>query len=65
MRRLIVLKSKYSIDEQLKNLEDKNVQFNIMSKEEAREYLQNNTYYFKLIYICIPSRLIFKVCVEC
>ena len=47
MRRLIVLKSKYSIDEQLKNLEDKNVQFNIMSKEEAREYLQNNTYYFK------------------
>lgn len=35
MRRLIVLKSKYSIDEQLKNLEDKNVQFNIMSKEEA------------------------------
>lgn len=48
MRRLIILKSKYSIDEQLKNLEDKNVQFNIMSKEEAREYLQNNTYYFKL-----------------
>lgn len=48
MRRLIVLKSKYSIDEQLKNLEDKNVQFNIMSKEEAREYLQNSTYYFKL-----------------
>lgn len=48
MRRLIVLKSKYSVDEQLKNLEDKNVQFNIMSKEEAREYLQNNTYYFKL-----------------
>lgn len=43
-----MLKSKYSIDEQLKNLEDKNVQFNIMSKEEAREYLQNNTYYFKL-----------------
>ncbi|MDD6595615.1 MAG: Abi family protein [Catenibacterium mitsuokai] len=42
------MKSKYSIDEQLKNLEDKNVQFNIMSKEEAREYLQNNTYYFKL-----------------
>ena len=48
MRRLIILKSKYSIDEQLKNLEDKKVQFNIMSKEEAREYLQNNTYYFKL-----------------
>lgn len=44
----MTLKSKYSIDEQLKNLEDKNVQFNIMSKEEAREYLQNNTYYFKL-----------------
>lgn len=43
-----MLKFKYSIDEQLKNLEDKNVQFNIMSKEEAREYLQNNTYYFKL-----------------
>ena len=43
-----MLKSKYSIDEQLKNLEGKNVQFNIMSKEEAREYLQNNTYYFKL-----------------
>lgn len=42
------MKSKYSIDEQLKNLEDKNVQFSIMSKEEAREYLQNNTYYFKL-----------------
>ena len=42
------MKSKYSIDEQLKNLEDKNVQFNIMSKEEAREYLQNSTYYFKL-----------------
>lgn len=48
MRRLIILKSKYSVDEQLKNLEDKNVQFNIMSKEEAREYLQCNTYYFKL-----------------
>lgn len=48
MRRLIILKFKYSVDEQLKNLEDKNVQFNIMSKEEAREYLQCNTYYFKL-----------------
>lgn len=44
----MVLKSKYSVDEQLKNLEDKNVQFNIISKEEAREYLQCNTYYFKL-----------------
>lgn len=42
------MKSKYSIDEQLKNLEDKNVQFNIISKEEAREYLRNNMYYFKL-----------------
>ena len=40
MRRLIILKSKYSVDEQLKNLEDKNVQFNIMSKEEA-EYSAN------------------------
>ena len=44
----MVLKSKYSVDEQLKNLKDKNVQFNIISKEEAREYLQCNTYYFKL-----------------
>lgn len=44
----MVLKSKYSVDEQLKNLEDKNVQFNIISKEEARKYLQCNTYYFKL-----------------
>lgn len=44
----MVLKSKYSVDEQLKNLEDKNVQFNIISKEESRKYLQCNTYYFKL-----------------
>ena len=53
-----MLKSKYSIDEQLKNLEDKNVQFNIMSKEEAREYLQNNTYYFKLKSFRILSNII-------
>ena len=41
-------KSKLTIKEQIQHLEDAGVKFNLVSKEEAEEYLYANTYFFKL-----------------
>ena len=42
------MKRKLSIEEQIKNLEEKGVSFKIMDKEDAKKFLQYNNYYFKL-----------------
>lgn len=41
-------KPKLSIDEQIDHMKSKGIKFNIMTEDEAREFLGNNTYYFKL-----------------
>lgn len=42
------MKKKLSFDEQIKDLEDKGVSFEIVGKEDAKKFLQYNNYYFKL-----------------
>ncbi len=42
------MKRKLSIDEQIEHLKSKNVSFKIMSEEQAKLFLSNNTYYFKI-----------------
>lgn len=42
------MKRKLSIDEQIAHLKSKNISFNLMSEEEAKSFLSNNTYYFKI-----------------
>lgn len=41
-------KRKYSFDELIEHLENKKVQFNIISKEKAKDILINSNYYYKL-----------------
>ncbi|MBO4579820.1 MAG: Abi family protein [Clostridiales bacterium] len=41
-------KPKLTVEQQIEHLENKGILFNICSKDEAREYLSNNSYYFKL-----------------
>lgn len=42
------MRAKYTIQEQIANFKNKNVQFNISNEEIAIQYLSRNTYYFKL-----------------
>lgn len=42
------MKVKLTIDEQVTDLEQKGVAFNIMGKDEAKKFLRYNNYYFKL-----------------
>ena len=42
------MKEKLTVDEQVRFLRDKGIKFNIISEEEAKEFLENNTYLFKL-----------------
>lgn len=42
-------KPKLTVDQQIAHLEDKGIKFNLYSKEDAKEYLTNNSYYFKLV----------------
>lgn len=39
---------KLSVDEQIKHMKDKGIQFNLVSEEDAKLFLCNNTYYFKI-----------------
>ncbi len=39
---------KLSIDEQITHMKEKGILFSIEDEEFAKEYLRNNTYYFKL-----------------
>lgn len=42
-------KPKLSIDEQINHMKnDKGIQFNIVSEDEAKKFLTNNSYYFKI-----------------
>lgn len=41
-------KLKLTVDEQLQDMESKNIQFKLYSKEEAKKFLKYNNYYFKL-----------------
>lgn len=42
------MKKKLSVDEQVRLLRTKGIKFSIISEEEAKEFLENNTYLFKL-----------------
>ena len=41
-------KPKLSVDEQIKHLQDKGIQFNEITIEEAKSYLTENNNFFKL-----------------
>lgn len=42
------VKKKLSVEEQVQHMKKKGILFNIVSEKEAQEYLENNTYYFKI-----------------
>ena len=42
------MKKKLTIDEQIANLKEKGVTFNIVNEDEAKKFLRYNNYYFKL-----------------
>jgi hypothetical protein len=42
------MKNKLTIDEQIKDLKEKGVVFNIMNEDDAKKFLRYNNYYFKL-----------------
>lgn len=41
-------KPKLNIDEQIEDLKNKNIKFNICNEKQAKEFLSHNNYYFKL-----------------
>jgi hypothetical protein len=41
-------KIKLSVEQQIQDMIDKNVQFELYSKEQAKKFLKYNNYYFKL-----------------
>ena len=41
-------KVKLTINEQIEDMDSKGILFNLCSKEKAKQFLKNNTYYFKL-----------------
>lgn len=41
-------KLKLTVEEQIQNMTDKDIQFKLYSKEEAKKFLKYNNYYFKL-----------------
>lgn len=45
---IYTMKSKLTIDEQVDDLKQKGVLFNIMDQDEAKKFLRYNNYYFKL-----------------
>ena len=42
------MRTRYIVQQQIENLKSKNIQFNIVDEEYATQYLNDNTYYFKL-----------------
>lgn len=42
------MKVKLTVDEQIEHMKNKGIKFNITSEGEAKEFLSNNNYYFKL-----------------
>lgn len=43
-----LIRKKLSLEEQIKKLEEDGVQFSILSQNQAKRFLQNKTYFFKL-----------------
>lgn len=41
-------KPELSFDEQIEKMEQDGIEFSIISKEEAKDFLQHNNYFFKL-----------------
>lgn len=41
-------KIKLSIDRQVEKMKSSGIKFNIISEEKAKEFISNNTYYFKI-----------------
>ena len=39
-------KVKLSIDKQIEKMKSSGIKFNIISEEQAKEFISNNTYYF-------------------
>ncbi len=42
------LKKKLTIDEQIQHMKNLGIKFNIVTEEDARKYLENDTYFFKI-----------------
>lgn len=45
---MILVRTKFSVQEQIENLKCKNIKFNVVNEDDAILYLSYNTYYFKL-----------------
>lgn len=41
------MKNKITIDDQISHMKSKGIKFNIMSEDDAKNFLSQNTYYFK------------------
>lgn len=41
------MKSKFTIDEQIEHMKKKGVKFELFIADQAKQFLQYNTYYFK------------------
>lgn len=48
MTELVITKPLLNVEQQVEHLKEKGIKFNIMSEEEAKEYLTKNNYYYKL-----------------
>ena len=44
------MKNKITIDDQINHMKSKGVKFNVMSEDEAKDFLLYKTYYFKLLF---------------
>lgn len=44
----MTLKKKLTIDQQIEHMEHKGIQFNLVSKQEAKQFVLESNYYFKL-----------------
>ena len=42
------MKTLLSVDDLINHMKNKGIKFNIISEDEAKEFLNNNNYYFKL-----------------
>lgn len=41
-------KAKLTIDEQIQKMKSSGIMFNIFTEEQAKDFISNNTYYFKI-----------------
>lgn len=55
---------KLTIQEQIEHMKQQGILFNIVSEEEAIEFLKNNNYYFKIKIVDFYSDSAYNICVE-